>query len=137
MRFFVDADLLGVGMALAQLRKDVTYPGHPAAEGIVQDTTDPVWLPIVGGKGWIAITKDRHIRSRPGEILAVYQAAVRLVVITGNRRMNSFDRMRLLLRHWDEIEDLDTLPGPWIWSLTQGGLRQMCPPWPGHIGVAP
>lgn len=29
VRFYVDADLLGLGHALAALRNDVTYPGDP------------------------------------------------------------------------------------------------------------
>lgn len=31
VRFYIDADILGVGHVLAGLRPDVTYPGDPGA----------------------------------------------------------------------------------------------------------
>lgn len=130
IRFFVDADLMSVGIALSRLRKDVTHPGHPAAMGIEQDTKDPVWLSVVGAEGWLVLTKDRRIRRRPAEIRAVYRSNVRMIVITGNKNMNSFDRFQLLMRFWRDIEEMDAAVGPWIYSLTQVGLRPLCPPWP-------
>ena len=33
VRFYVDADVRGLGIVLAGLRNDVTYPGDPGAEG--------------------------------------------------------------------------------------------------------
>lgn len=133
IRFYVDADLMAVGMAMARLRKDVTYPGHADADGITQETKDTVWLPRVGVNGWVVITKDRHIRRRPAEVAAVFQNDVRMVVITGNKNMNSWDRFRLIARSWEAIEEMTAVPGPWIMGLTQAGLRELCPPWPPGV----
>jgi hypothetical protein len=32
VRIYVDADIMGLGLILAALRNDVTYPGDPGAE---------------------------------------------------------------------------------------------------------
>ena len=66
VRFFVDADLLGVGKALAVVRKDVVHPGHRRCPEIRPQTPDSVWLPIVGDAGWIAISRNKRIRYNPG-----------------------------------------------------------------------
>ena len=34
VRFYVDADILGLGKILGALRNDVTYPGDPATTGM-------------------------------------------------------------------------------------------------------
>jgi hypothetical protein len=39
-----------------------------------QDSPDPIWLPEVGRKGWIVLTKDRSIKSNQIEIASLMQA---------------------------------------------------------------
>lgn len=43
---------------------------------------DAEWLPIVGERTWIVLTKDRHIRRREIEINAIVNARVRAFVLT-------------------------------------------------------
>jgi hypothetical protein len=43
---------------------------------------DAEWLPVVGRRGWIVLTKDRHIRRRELEISALVHARVRAFVLT-------------------------------------------------------
>ena len=45
-------------------------------------TRDVDWLPIVGAKEWVVLTKDRHIRRRQLEIDALTNARVRAFVLT-------------------------------------------------------
>jgi hypothetical protein len=33
IRYYIDADLLGLGKVLANVRSDVTYPGDPGSDG--------------------------------------------------------------------------------------------------------
>lgn len=66
IRFFVDADLLGLAKALATVRTDVTFPGDPGetrpalpprpACPIAPDAKDSDWIPVVAKEGWIVIT---------------------------------------------------------------------------------
>jgi hypothetical protein len=63
-------------MGLAKLlirdhgREDVVYPGHDGLPEIPRGTPDLEWMPIVGKNGWIVLTRDRRIRTRPAEQLA-------------------------------------------------------------------
>jgi hypothetical protein len=71
IRFYVDADLIGLGKLLVQVRTDLTYAGDPGEMGIDRRPRPPSpvrpgdldmdWIPIVAGNQWIVITKDRHI----------------------------------------------------------------------------
>lgn len=81
VRFYVDADCLGLARILAGLRDDVTYPGDPG--GMIRkrsrppclittpDTADSVWIPRVAALGWGIITRDKAIQRKPAELAAV------------------------------------------------------------------
>jgi predicted nuclease of predicted toxin-antitoxin system len=45
-------------------------------------TLDVDWLPKVGARGWILITKDKNIRKRELELRALKQSRVRAFVLT-------------------------------------------------------
>jgi hypothetical protein len=92
VRFYIDADLLGLARVLAGLRHDVTYPGDPGAvihrrsrppcpvtSPAVKDTQ---WIPEVATRGWLIITRDRHIQEHHLEIAAVREHRARKVALT-------------------------------------------------------
>lgn len=73
--------------------------GHVAH---VQDSTtfgtgtlDEDWLPHVGNRGWILITKDKNIRKREIELRALRQAGVKSFVITASD-LNGPDQARIV-----------------------------------------
>jgi PIN like domain len=47
-----------------------------------QGTPDADWLPVVGERGWIVLTKDTRIRYRPAEKQALLGAGVRAFAFT-------------------------------------------------------
>jgi hypothetical protein len=47
-----------------------------------QGTPDADWLPVVGRRGWIVLTKDTRIRHRPAEKYALLGAGVRAFAFT-------------------------------------------------------
>lgn len=47
-----------------------------------QGTPDAKWLPVVGQRGWIVLTKDTRIRYRPNEKHALLAAGVRAFAFT-------------------------------------------------------
>ena len=81
VRFYVDADILGLGKILGDLRNDVTYPGDPGA--IVHkrhrapcriarpDVLDTDWIPQVAARGWLIVTRDSMILQNRSEIAAI------------------------------------------------------------------
>jgi hypothetical protein len=52
----------------------------PATFGTGSHDVD--WLPEVGARGWVLITKDKNIRRREIELRALKQAGVRAFVLT-------------------------------------------------------
>ncbi|OLB78963.1 MAG: hypothetical protein AUI14_11560, partial [Actinobacteria bacterium 13_2_20CM_2_71_6] len=95
VRYYVDADMVGLGHVLARLRPDVTYPGdvggvvhkreRPSCPvGSVQ-TADDVWIPEVARRGWLIITRDRHIREHRREMAAVREHGARIYAATRTR----------------------------------------------------
>jgi hypothetical protein len=78
VRFYLDADILGLAKILTQLRADVTYPGDPG--GVVRKrlrpaclittpaTKDSVWIPQVTALGWLIVTRDSKIQSHRAEV---------------------------------------------------------------------
>jgi len=47
-----------------------------------QGTPDAEWLPVVGQRGWVVLTKDTRIRYRPHEKQALLAAGVRAFAFT-------------------------------------------------------
>ena len=59
-------------------------------------TDDAVWLPIVGGRGWVVLTKDKAIRRKPWEMDKVMSACVRMFTLpTGS--MSGADMLAVFL----------------------------------------
>jgi len=89
VRFYFDADVLGLAHVVAGLRSDATYPGDPGAvinrrerqASPIADpaTKDDVWIPQVASLGWLIITRDSRIQQHRPEIAAV-KGAVRSLV---------------------------------------------------------
>ena len=49
------------------------------------DSRDDQWLPVVGQRGWIVLTKDKNIRYRSAELLAVVKGNARVyTLVSGN-----------------------------------------------------
>jgi hypothetical protein len=100
----------------AGVRVELLIDHHP------RGTADATWLPDVGRRGWIVLTKDKNMRRRPAEQLAIVRNGVRAFSLTsgdlsGPEMAEAFVRAmpgmrRLVRRH----------PGPFIASVTRSGL---------------
>lgn len=58
------------------------YTVHKLTERFESGTPDEEWLPVVGRKGWVLVTKDKRIRRRAGELRAFVNARVVAFAIT-------------------------------------------------------
>lgn len=115
VQFFVDEDLSGLGLALMRLRKDVALARCSPVDDIVPKD-DPDWIPIVADRGWVVITNDRHIRTRPVEADAAQDHGLRCVHLwPPGKRANRWDFMVQLIRHWPRVEQMCNVKGPrWL-----------------------
>ncbi|MGH3992160.1 MAG: hypothetical protein ACRDSN_06795 [Pseudonocardiaceae bacterium] len=114
-RFFVDEDLSGLGIALMRLRRDVIVGRRaPAIEVVPKD--DPDWIPIVAARGWVVITNDRHIRTRPGEADQARDTGLLCVCLRPMvKNATQWDFMMVLARHWPRVDEIAGRKGPaWL-----------------------
>jgi PIN like domain len=131
VRFYLDADILGVAKILSVLRPDVTYPGDPG--GVVHKrerppcpiTTpkinDEVWIPEVTAHGWLIITRDSKIQLRRREINAVREHSARMVALSGTEAYSTFDQLEILMCQWRAIVRCLDQKGPFIYSANRTG----------------
>lgn len=140
IRFYVDADLIGLGKLLVQVRTDVTYAGDPGGLGINKKLRPPspiepgvkdhIWIPRIAQEGWVVITKDRHMESRPWELDLIVSSGARHVRIQGppvekKRKLRKWDQLEIVVRNWTAIERLVDEPGPWIHTATRTRLSRL------------
>ena len=133
VRFYFDADVLGLAHVVAALRSDATYPGdpgaiikrraRPACPIVDPATKDDVWIPEVAANGWLIITRDTRIQRHRAEIAAVKANSARMVALAGDEARGTWQQLEVLMRHWRAIEALATRPGPFIYTATRSGLK--------------
>jgi PIN like domain len=138
VRYYVDADTLGLARILAALRIDVTYPGDPGAtikrrkRPVCPVTStavpDDQWIPIVAGAGWSIITRDQRIRSRPAEIAAVTAYRAKVFAITSNERLSNWHQLEIVMCQWRRIEQLGEQDGPFVYSVTRTAVSPLLKP---------
>jgi len=119
LTFFLDESLdnLTVATALCEAGARVERSTVHFAKG----TKDEVWLAKAGQNGWIVLTRDKRIRYRQLERLALRAAKVRAFVFTGGN-VTSKDTGAILagaLRRMTNIARAD--PGPFIYHIGRTG----------------
>lgn len=77
--FFIDRCLGSVRLAAALRQSGITVEIHD--DHFPKDAQDEDWLPEVGKRGWIVLTKDSRIAKRTSERLAVASANIRMFVL--------------------------------------------------------
>jgi PIN like domain len=91
-------------------------------EQFEQDTKDTVWLRHVGEHGWLAITRDRRITTRPGEIRAIVNHRVGCFILTYKNDLKKAEIVRIVLDNIEEMEEkFRTTPRPFIYTVTKAG----------------
>ncbi len=135
VRFYFDADVLGLAKLIAGLRPDATYPGdqgavvnkraRPACPVAKPSTLDHVWIPEVARRGWLIITRDSHIQDHRAEIAAVRDNDAKMVALAGPDAKSTWLQLEVLMSQWRRIEQLVDEPGPFIWRATRSGLSRI------------
>jgi hypothetical protein len=136
VRFYVDADILGLGKLLCSVRNDVTYPGfaggdkmfgriRPACPITSTEVSDQVWIPETARYGWVILTRDSAIQDNAAEIAAVRDSGARMVALVGRDAGNTWDQLHVVMRRWERIEQSLTEPGPFIYALGKASFRRV------------
>lgn len=129
VRFYVDEDVIGFGYAMMWARTDtVTCGADVVADFLPRQIPDSQWIPIVAGRGWIAITGNRKIRESPVEAPIAHDAAARIVCIHDKRGvLATWDKVMQLARSWNQVSTfIASHPeGPWWLSVTPSGVGEL------------
>lgn len=84
-------------------------------------TPDAKWLPEVGKKGWILLTRDQHIRYNALEHKQVVRAKVREFVITGGN-LNKYELAQVLIKAIPAMRNLCAKQEPpFIATISKAG----------------
>ena len=135
VRYYIDADILGLAHVLCPLRGDMTYPGDP---GVVINkrqrpacpikstaVPDPEWLPIAADEGWLIISRDHNIRENIAERRAVRESGAKMVALAGKDAVTRWGQLELVMRYWSRIAALADHPGPFIYLASRSGMRRL------------
>jgi hypothetical protein len=116
---FIDASLpKTVADELKKVRDDVVFKHDVFLPG----TDDPVWLRRVGVEGWLAITRDGRIRTRPGEREAIMENGVGCFILTHQKDLPTPEVVRIVFDHLPEMERrFSATPRPFIYTVTKNG----------------
>ena len=135
VRFYIDADVLGLAKLLVQIRNDITYPGDPggvlhrrersACPITATETLDTDWIPEVASRGWLIITRDSHIQDNRAEIATVRAHNARMVVLGGRDAGGTFAQLEVLMSQWRAIEACLNRAGPFIYVATRTRFRRV------------
>lgn len=125
LRFFVDETSLGLGKALAIARRDVIHTGHPLIlPEVPLGALDTEWIPVVAERKLAVISRDRHIRTKPGELALLKGYGLRVFWIAGKRDVGTWNALSRLVGRWDDIEETMRMqgPGPWFVAVNERSL---------------
>ena len=87
-----------------------------------QSAPDVDWIPEVGRRNWVLITKDQNIRRNPLERAAYLSARLRGFVVTGVD-MGGADLAQLLVRALPGmVRRAAGRPGPLLFTISGGGV---------------
>ena len=116
---FIDASLpRTVADELRKVREDVVFKHDIFLPG----TDDPIWLRRVGVEGWLAITRDAHIRTRPAERAAIMENDVGCFILTHQQDLPRREIVRIVFDYLPEMEQkFKDTTRPFIFTVTKNG----------------
>lgn len=81
---------------------------------------DVEWLPAIGARDWVLLTKDKDIRRRPLEIDAILNSHVRAFVLTATE-LRREEQAEIFLKAMPKILRICRRLGPFIYNITRMG----------------
>lgn len=87
-----------------------------------QDAKDEMWLADVGRKGWVVLTKDKHIRYRALEIQALLSAKTRAFILTARGDLTGAEVGQIFIKAMPAMKKLcGTTAPPFIGRVSRDG----------------
>jgi len=109
----------GVAEAVKQVREDACWLEDVFEEGWIKDRE---WIPEVGARGWLVITKDKKIRTRPEERRAIKENNVGCFILNYRQPLNRWEILKLVTSTLDEMEEkFANTPRPFLYLIDRNG----------------
>lgn len=117
--FFIDRCLGGKRIVEALRRAGITVEIHD--DHFPADAQDVDWLPEVGKKGWVVLTKDANIGKRSLEKLAVARASIKMFTLA-SQNLSGADMAAIFLKAIVPMQDfVRKTPAPFIAKIYRDG----------------
>jgi hypothetical protein len=109
----------GVAEAVKQVREDACWLEDVFEEGWIKDRE---WIPEVGARGWLVISKDKKIRTRPEERRAIKENDVGCFILNYRQPLNRWEILKLVTSTLDEMEEkFANTPRPFMYLIDRNG----------------
>ena len=113
-----------VAQALQHVQDDVRW----LEDVFPHNTPDTVWLPDVGARGWLVITRDKRIRTPPGERQAIIDGRVGCFCLTQKQALVRWQYLKLLALTLDDMERLFAQTSrPFLCGVSGTGQLRLLP----------
>src|SRR5919112_5198 len=90
-----------VAEAIKQVRSNVHWLGDIFDVSV----KDEVWLARAGDEGWLVVTRDKHVRTRPGERQKIIDHGVGYFIINQKQDPTKWEYLQLIAKTLDDMEE--------------------------------
>lgn len=119
LTFFLDHQI--GRYVVAEALRDAGARVETHLDHFVHDAPDTEWIPEIGRRDWVLITKDKNIRRNPLERMAYMSSGVRGFVVTAGN-LKGEELAALLVRHLDGmVRRAHGRPGPLLFAISTTG----------------
>lgn len=103
-----------VADALALVRGDVEW----LEQRFPHDSPDEEWLAVAGRQGWVVVTRDKRIRSRPREREAIRANGTGCFILAQKQVPTPWAALKIVVPTLDEmVRRFDETPRPFIFTI--------------------
>lgn len=116
---FIDASVpRSVADQVKKMRPDACW----LADLFSPNTKDTEWLQKAGEEGWLVITHDKKIKTRPGERRAIIEHGVGCFILAYRGNLKKPEIAEIVLGALEDMEDLfEKTARPFIYTITKNG----------------
>jgi len=103
-------------------REDVRW----LEDEFAHNTPDEVWIPVVAERGWVAISRDKKIRTRMRQRSLVREYGLGCFILQQRQNLTRWDYLKLLAANLDEWErKAASTPRPFMFLVGSDGTARL------------
>jgi hypothetical protein len=113
---------------LAAMLRALGYDARALRDEFGQDAKDAEFLPKLKDRGWVFVTTDKHIRTKPPEAQALRESKVVAIFLRPFfAKMSRIEQAAWLVGHWERITGWarDARPGMCVTIQQNGKIERL------------